>query len=106
MPNELDQISRLLGNIEAKQTTTNQQLEALFNKVDIMRQEHAETLGIVKELNSRLDLVEKELAEDVVPVVQQLQQLKQRGIGILTVIGLLGTGAGFLLTKAAKYINF
>lgn len=102
---ELDQISRLLGSIETKLQTNGQQLDALFNKVDIIRKEHSETLGVVKELNSRVDLLEKEIAEDVVPTVQEMQRLKQRGIGILTVIGLLGAGAGFLLTKALKYLH-
>lgn len=103
---ELDQISRLLGSIETKLETNGQQLGALFNKVDIIRREHAETFGIVKELHSRVELLEKEVAEDVVPTVQEMQRLKQRGIGILTVIGLLGAGAGFLLTKAFKYLHF
>lgn len=102
---ELDQISRLLGSIEAKQTTNNQQLKALFGKVDTMRKEHSELLGVVKELNSRLDVLESELAEDVVPMVQEFQRLKQRGIGILTIIGLLSAGAGFLLTKVLKYLH-
>lgn len=102
---ELDQISRLLGSIEAKLQTNGQQLTALFTKVDVIRKEHAELLGVVKELNSRVDLIEKEIAEDVVPTVQEVQRLKQRGIGILTVIGLLGTGAGFLLTKVLKHFG-
>lgn len=101
--NNLDEISRLLGNIEAKQTIANGQLEALFKRVDDIRKEQAETLGIVKELNSRVDLLENELAQDVVPTVQEVQRLKQRGIGILTTIGLLSAGAGYLLNKGLKY---
>ena len=37
--NNLDEISRLFGNIEAKQTIANGQLEVLFSRVDDIRKE-------------------------------------------------------------------
>jgi Sec7-like guanine-nucleotide exchange factor len=102
---EYGDIQRLLGSIETGQENNTQQLQTIFSKIDVMSDKHTELLGVVKELNNRVELLESEIAEDIVPTVQEVKLLKQRGIGVLIVIGLLSAGAGSMITKALKYFN-
>lgn len=105
MGDSLDEISRVLGRIEAHQSTTKESTQAIFRRVDELRMSHHETMGALKEQNARLTFMEEELAQTVIPAIEDINKLKQRGIGVLAFIGLLGAGAGAMLMKFTKLLS-
>ena len=98
----LDEISRILGRIEANQATSKEVVDALFRRMDDLRADHSELIGVVKEHAAKLTFFEEELTDTVVPAIDEFAKLKQRGIGVIAVIGILSAGAGATLVKLSK----
>ena len=102
---ELDEISRVLGRIEANQATAKEVDKAMFKRMDEQRRSHDELMGVVKETTARVAFVEDEMTNTIVPVIDDFARLKQRGIGAIVIIGLLSAGAGATLAKLSKLFN-
>jgi hypothetical protein len=89
---------RALGRLEARAEETTRQLTALFKAIDAMRRDFHEQSGAVRALaGEHAMLVGRVSAME--PAVADYKALKLKGLGVLGVIALLGSGAGVGLTK-------
>lgn len=91
---ELDQLSEIIGTLRAEVRENRRQHEAAFKKLDAIEDKLTELNGAVKllaeghaELKRRVDL-------DIAPAVSDYKAMKNKGLGVIAFIGLLGSGVG------------
>ncbi len=87
-----------LGRLQAQAEETTRQLTALFKCIDALRREVHEQAGAVRTLTSEHASLAARIAA-IEPAVADYQALKLKGLGVLGIIALLGSGAGVGLTK-------
>jgi chromosome segregation ATPase len=106
MADDLDQLSRLLGRIEADMAEGARQRDALFKKLDNIETIMHEQNGAAKLLaaqvaelaKDQIDLV-KRIDEQISPAVEDFKSLKNKGLGVIAFIGLASSGGGAFLVK-------
>lgn len=109
MSGDIDEVSRLLGKLVTEAESNNRQLSALFTKFDSMQREYHEVLRIASEAlrianenkERQLQIEEalvKDIEENIKPTLEDYKRLKQRGIGIVTILSFIVA----LLAVAAK----
>lgn len=106
MADDLDQLSRLLGRIESDMAEGARQREALFKKLDGIETMMHEQNGAARVLAAQVaelakdhvDLV-KMIDEDIKPTVEDYKGLKNKGLGMIGLIGILSSGGGAALMK-------
>lgn len=87
-----------LGRLQAQAEETTRQLTALFKSIDAMRRDFHEQSGAVRTLTGdHIALIGRVSAME--PAVADYKALKLKGLGVLGVIALLGSGAGVGLSK-------
>lgn len=87
-----------LGRLQAQAEETTRQLAALFRCIDALRREVHEQAGAVRNLGSEHAALAARIAA-IEPAVADYKALKLKGLGVLGIIALLGSGAGVGLTK-------
>lgn len=90
---ELDEISMTLGKLLAGQDESARVQKALFAKFDEMRDQQLKTVGAVELLAADHAVLKAKVVVDIEPAVKDFKELKQRGLGALAFVGLLGGGA-------------
>jgi archaellum component FlaC len=100
---ELDQISRLLGNIEAKQDATSQRVDAISSKLGALHDNNEEIRKEVKLVAARLDTIESDLKLRIEPSVEELQDLKHKGMGVVAAMSVVFTVIGYAASKLIKH---
>lgn len=88
---EIDEVSRLLGVLTSQNEISGQQMATLVKKFDGVQAEMRDIKEIAREAVARAERLEERL-DDIEPNVEDYKKLKQRGIGVLGLIG-LGSGA-------------
>ncbi len=103
---DLDQLSRLLGRIEADMAEAARQRDALFKKLDNMETMMHEQNGASKLIAAQVAELAKDhvalvemIDEEIKPVVDDYKALKNKGLGVIGLIGLVSSGGGALLMK-------
>lgn len=76
-------IERLLGNIEA-------QINAQAEAIKSIQETQKEFMTMAMTQKNRVDLIEKTMKEDVVPVVDIVTSTKSKMVGALMVLGVIG----------------
>jgi hypothetical protein len=95
---DANDINRLLGHLQAQAEETTRQLAALFKKLDDLGAAAHADRGRIELLTSQLAGAHARIAA-MEPAVADYKSLKLKGLGVLGVIALLGSGAGVGLSK-------
>ncbi len=85
--NTLDDLHRMLGRLAA-------QMETVIEQQNDLRDQTVDLRIQVQRVQSDQEAIRKKLENEVIPDVEDYAKLKQRGIGILTVVGALGAVLG------------
>lgn len=93
-----------LGRLQAQAEETTRQLTALFKAIDAMRREIHEQAGAVRTLTSEHAALASRIGA-VEPIAADYKALKLKGLGVLGMIALIGSGAGVGLTKLLHLIQ-
>lgn len=98
MPDDINQVSLMLGQLVAGQKETDRKLDAMFNKLDGMDDRVIKNEGVIATVRSDV--------ESMKPHVEDYKNNKQRGLGLMAGIG-LGGGAGgaTLATYLSKWLG-
>ena len=103
---DIDEVSKLLGILTAQNDQSAQQMVSLMQKFDNMQQDVQDIKQIAKEALDKAEQLEERLDEDIEPDVQDYKKLKQRGIGVLGIIGIGSGAAGAGLREVlSKFIS-
>jgi chromosome segregation ATPase len=104
MADDLDQLSRLLGRVEAELAEGARQRDALFNKLDDIEKMIHEQNGAMRVLAAQVAQQSKDHAElkeiiedEIKPVVDDYKGLKNKGMGVIAFIGFVSAGSGAML---------
>lgn len=93
-----------LGRLQAQAEETTRQLTALFKSIDAMRRDFHEQAGAVRTLTSNhADLANRIAA--IEPTVADYKALKLKGLGVLGMIALIGSGAGVGISKVMHLLS-
>ena len=87
-----------LGRLQAQAEETTRQLTALFKAIDGLRKDFHEQSGAVRTLAGETATQANRISA-MEPAVADYKSLKLKGLGVLGVIALLGSGAGVGLSK-------
>lgn len=103
--NGVDEVSQLLGKFAADGEEARRQRDAMWNKLDEIGK-NVISIGAKMELlavqHASLDTVVK---KEVMPTIEDMKAIKQRGIGALAVAGLFGGGVWAAIETIAKKIG-
>ena len=91
MPNAVDELSRMIGQIQADVKHTRKSVDVIETKVDHLTQTSIRNEGSLKDAQKKID--------DMHPHVEEFRKLKQRGIGILTALSMVFGAIGAFLSK-------
>ena len=104
MADDLDQLSRLLGRVEAELAEGARQRDALFKKLDDIEKMIHEQNGAMRVLATQVSQQSKDHAElktiieeEIKPVVDDYKSMKNRGLGVIAFIGFASAGGGAFL---------
>jgi len=97
MMGDIDEISRVLGELKADNAEAMRQRDAMWNKFDEVSKTCTEISGCVKMLGAQHVALSAKIDLEHAPVIADMKALKQRGIGMLAVIGLVATAAAALV---------
>jgi len=87
----VDEISRMLGELRADNAEAMRQRTAMWNKFDEVSKTCSEISGCVKMLGAQHVALAAKIDVEHAPVINEMKQLKQRGIGVLAILGIVGT---------------
>lgn len=98
MADDLNDIYQLLGSLAADVKNLRREIEQANRRVDArldpLPAQLAEIARRTDHLESGLAILRGDLADDVLPVVQEVRAWKQRGIGALAMAGMGGGAIG------------
>lgn len=100
-----DAIARDLGKLIAKAEEAERQRSAMFGRIDDLRKEMSETKGVSNEAMRRIAMMEQKVQEDIKPTVEDYKALKNRGLGMIAMVGLMGAAIGASSHKIAEFIK-
>lgn len=102
---ELGELRGELIQIRTQHVESQRQREALWKKLDSQSNDTSEVKGMVREilleyknLKERINVLEEE-NEELADEVKELIALRNKGMGIIAMIGFLGAGGGYFATK-------
>lgn len=96
---DLNDVYNRLGKLEASTDEVLRQLRALFAKLDQQRKDMHEIGGVAKEAVRQATQNKEAIEKDLRPTIDDYKALKNRGLGVIAIIGLLASGAGVIATK-------
>lgn len=110
---DIDEVSRLLGQLVNETESTNRQMSALFTKFDSMQREYHDVLHIAtqalrlanenKERQLKLEeSIVKDIEENIKPTLEDYRKLKQRGIGIVAILSFIVGLLSFAFKELVK----
>lgn len=107
---DIDEISRMIGEMSANQREHMRQQTALFDKFDRMNEEQIEHRGALKLLGSQVAEVKMATAASDLKIknlAEEHAEVKNKGKGLVIGLGLLGGGGGLagFLTAAKSFIT-
>lgn len=91
MTNNIDELSRTLGQIQADVSYTRKNTEAIDNKVDRLSKSVVQQEMTIKSAHERLD--------NIIPHIDDYRAFKQKGIGFIGAISLFFGFIGSLVIK-------
>ncbi len=99
MAGDLDQISMQIGRILSNNEESGRVREAMFRKLDEIGEKLTMVKGAVETVALSHTQLQAKVEGKVMPAIEEMKALKQRGIGIITAVGVLAGGASAGATK-------
>jgi biopolymer transport protein ExbB/TolQ len=96
---ELDQLSEIIGTLRAEVKENRRQHDASFKKLDIIDEKITKLTGAVEMLAAEHARLKKRVDHDIDPVISDYNALKNKGLGVIAFVGLMGTGIGAGIIK-------
>lgn len=87
---DIDEVSRLLGVLTTQNNVSAEQIATITKQFDMLREDLSEIKAGVNETVSKVNHLEERIDEDIEPTVEDFKKLKQRGIGVITFVGISG----------------
>lgn len=100
MTDDLHDVSLSIGQLKAENTESQRQRDAMFKKLDRISDDITKLRGAVEMLAKDHASTAQKVHEDIMPTIIEFRNLKQRGMGIIAFIGLIGSGIGATLITA------
>lgn len=94
MTDDLHGVSKAIGKLEAENEEAERQRRAMFNKLDEIFREITKLTGAVEMLARDHSDTAKKVREDVMPTIDRIKNLEQRGMGVVAFVGVMAGGAG------------
>lgn len=94
----LHEVSMMIGELKAEMAEGHRQRDAMFRKLDAIANSVQQSLGQQAIVAADVDVLKKKLLE-IQPTIDAMNNLKQRGIGALAVVGIGAGGTSALLIK-------
>jgi len=91
---ELDQLSEIIGTLRAEVKENRRQHDASFKKLDVIDDKITKLTSAVELLTSEHASLKKKVEEDIEPVTTDYKAMKNKGYGVITLIGLMSSGVG------------
>ena len=100
----LHEISMLLGKLVQQTETLTIQTARLSEAIEEVKENGAAQVTVLDSIKARVAVIELALEKTVLPNIADYQQLKNRGWGILTVVGLIGGSIATVWPRLVKSI--
>lgn len=91
----------MLGKLLAHSETSTTQRAAMFAKLDVMDENITKLAGSVQVAHDNHAALKSSVDRNVMPVIDDMKALKNKGIGVIATVGLIGGSVGGAL--AAKW---
>lgn len=96
---DLDDTSLLLGELKSELREAARQRDAMFRKLDVLQTQLSELAGALKLVAEKGMGLEKVINEELKPQIENFKELKNRGYGVIAVIGLISAGLGGFISS-------
>lgn len=100
----LHEISMILGRLTGQTEGLLDRIGNIYEKLEDLQEKSALTLAAVEGLKQRLEVVEKTIETKVMPSINDYKRAKQRGLGMLSMAGLIGGGLTAIGPRLIKMI--
>ncbi len=97
----LNEVSLMLGELKAEMAEGHRQRDIMFEKLDKIGQSVQQSITHHHAVVAEVNAIKKKLLE-IQPTIDEMNNLKQRGIGALAVVGV---GAGSISAVLVKVGN-
>jgi len=104
MSNDLDEVSLALGRIEATQTVIMHTVRETSVSIENLKEKQYETDNSLGKYKAELESLQKDLTTNIKPALDDINKLKQRGIGVLVLFGLFSASASSVIHKFIKQL--
>lgn len=94
----LHEVSMMIGELKADMAEGHRQRDAMFKKLDAIANSVQQSIGQQALVAADVDLLKKKLVA-IQPTIDEMNNLKQRGIGALAVVGLGAGGVSAVIVK-------
>lgn len=101
---DLDEISRAIGEMQSQHKESERQRSRIFKLLDEIKDRQGEINGAINLVVSRLDSQNKRI-EVVEKSSDDFIALKNRGLGVIWVIGLAGGSIGAAVVWLVSYLT-
>ena len=91
---ELDALSEIVGTLRAEVKENRRQHDASFKKLDGIENKLTELSGQLKLLAESHSDLKLQVNEEIKPTIADYKAMKNRGMGVIAFVGLLGSGVG------------
>lgn len=98
----MDELHQTLGRLVAQNEIMMQQQAELYQEINALSEQNSELKEQLIEISLKQDLLEKKF-EKIEPDLIFLTNMKQRGIGIISVLSLFFAGLGYYFDKILKH---
>jgi chromosome segregation ATPase len=98
----LGKIEGMLSSAQTSREITRKEIVSITKNIDAIKGQHSETMSAVKELAKDHEYL-KARVDGHAAIIDSHEKMKQRGVGIMTGVGLAGGSVGALI---AKYLPF
>lgn len=97
-----DQLHQTIGKLIAQNEIMMAQQDELYRELNAISEQNIELKEQLTQISIKQEHLEKKF-EEIVPDLQFIANLKQRGIGIASVLGLFFAALGYYFDKLVKH---
>lgn len=96
---ESGDLNRAIGELTADAAEARRQRDAMWGKLNEISKGVAELRGCMSVMSAQQVSLDAKIKSEIMPTIEDMKALKQRGIGVMVASGLLGGGAWAGITK-------
>lgn len=99
MTGELNELSRAIGALQHSAEITAEQTAAMWRRLDEIKSLLVQQGADHKIAVADTAAIKEQIVKEIMPTVREMNALKQRGIGMLAMVGLVAGALGLFINR-------